>query len=121
MNRLSKKVGPVMLVLMPVANLIQYIKTNYIDFNDKDGKNSWENPNLITIDDSKGNASASLSLIIDRIVRNYPGDGVVNFTPKEFDNVINSLDKIYGKASLKSEAVKQLKTKIVNDISNKKI
>lgn len=97
----------------------EYIKTNYIDFNDKDGKNSWENPNLITIDDSKGNASASLSIIIDRIVRNYPGDGVVNFTPKEFDNVINSLDKIYGKASLKSEAVKQLKTKIVNDISNK--
>lgn len=98
----------------------EYIKTNYIDFNDKDGKNSWENPNLITIDDSKGNASASLSIIIDRIVRNYPGDGVANFTPKEFDNVINSLDKIYGKASLKSEAVKQLKTKIVNDISNKK-
>lgn len=98
----------------------EYVKTNYIDFNDKDGKNSWENPNLITIDDSKGNASASLSIIIDRIVRNYPGDGVVNFTPKEFDNVINSLDKIYGKASLKSEAVKQLKTKIVNDISNKK-
>ncbi len=98
----------------------QYIKTNYIDFNEKDGKNSWENPNLITIDDSQGNASASLSIIIDRIVRNYPGDGVANFTPKEFDNVINSLDKIYGKASLKSEAVKQLKTKIVNDISNKK-
>ena len=98
----------------------EYIKTNYIDFNDKDAKNSWENPDLITIDDSKGNASASLNIIIDRIVRNYPGDGVVNFTPKEFDNVINSLDKIYGKASLKSEAVKQLKTKIVNDISNKK-